>query len=319
MVIIEELAMNLRTLDLNLLPVLEAIHTERSLTRASESLHITQPAVSNALARLRAHFEDPLFVREGRGVKPTAMAEALMPAVRDALDRLRAGLEPRSAFAPERSTRVFNIAARDAGAYMLAPALARRLEKDAPGVRIAWSQAQRAAISTELASGRLDLAIDVPDLRGGDMERQDLFATPYVCLVAQNHPLARETLTLERFVSLRHIAVSSRREGRSLVEEVARAAGQRITPVLRMPHHLPALAVVRETQLALVAPRPLAREAGIAVLELTFDLTSLASVLYWRRENSEDPALTWLRGVLVDISGALSLSAAPIPTGAQQA
>jgi DNA-binding transcriptional LysR family regulator len=68
--------MNLRSLDLNLLPVLEAIHTERSLTRASERLHITQPAVSNALARLRLHFEDPLFVREGRGVQPTAMAEA---------------------------------------------------------------------------------------------------------------------------------------------------------------------------------------------------------------------------------------------------
>ena len=74
--------MNLRSLDLNLLPVLEAVYSERSLTRASETLHITQPAVSNALARLRTHFEDPLFVREGRGVKPTAMAEALMPAVR---------------------------------------------------------------------------------------------------------------------------------------------------------------------------------------------------------------------------------------------
>ncbi|MFN3913048.1 LysR family transcriptional regulator [Hyphomonas sp.] len=311
--------MNLRTLDLNLLPVLEAIHTERSLTRASESLHITQPAVSNALARLRTHFEDPLFVREGRGVKPTAMAEALMPAVRDALDRLRAGLEPRSAFAPERSTRVFNIAARDASAYMLAPHLARRLEAEAPGVRIAWSQAQRAAISTELASGRLDLAIDVPDLRGGDMQRRDLFTTPYVCLVAQDHPLARQTVTLERFVALRHIAVSSRREGRSLVEEVARAAGYRITPVLRMPHHLPALEVVRTTQLALFAPAPLAREAGLAVLDLPFAVPSLASVLYWRRENSEDPALNWLRGVLVDLSDTFLADAAPIPSAAQLA
>ena len=99
--------MNLRTLDLNLLPVLEAIHAERSLTRASEVLNITQPAVSNALARLRTHFEDPLFVREGRGVKPTAMAEALMPAVREALDRLRAGLEPRSVFEPCRGNPVW--------------------------------------------------------------------------------------------------------------------------------------------------------------------------------------------------------------------
>ena len=118
--------MNLRSLDLNLLPVLEAVYAERSLTRASETLRITQPAVSNALSRLRAHFEDPLFVREGRGVKPTAMAEALMPAVRDALDRLRAGLEPRSAFEPSSSTRVFNISAGDTSAYLIAPGLARR-------------------------------------------------------------------------------------------------------------------------------------------------------------------------------------------------
>lgn len=297
--------MNLRTLDLNLLPVLEAIYSARSLTRASESLHITQPAVSNALARLRTHFEDPLFVREGRGVMPTAMAEALMPAVRDALDRLRAGLEPRSDFQPARSNRVFNISVRDAGAYIFVPALAERLETDAPGVRITWSQSDRGAISTELASGRLDLAIDVADLRGASMERQTLIATPYACMVAVDHPLAKKKLTLERFVALRHIAVSSRREGRSLVEEIARAAGQRITPVLRLPHHQPAIETVRRTHLALLAPRPMAEASGLAVLDLPIEAPTLASVLYWRRENSEDPALGWLRGVIGEIAAAL--------------
>ncbi len=142
--------MNLRSIDLNLLPVLEAVYDERSLTRASEILRITQPAVSNALSRLRTHFEDPLFVREGRGVKPTAMAEALMPAVRDALDRLRTGLEPRSVFEPSRSTRVFNISARDAGSFLIAPALAARLEEAAPGVRISWSQLHRSAVRRNL-------------------------------------------------------------------------------------------------------------------------------------------------------------------------
>ncbi|MBK8197058.1 MAG: LysR family transcriptional regulator [Acidobacteria bacterium] len=297
--------MNLRSLDLNLLPVLEAIYTERSLTRASESLHLTQPAVSNALSRLRLHFEDPLFVREGRGVKPTAMAEALMPAVRDALDRLRAGLEPRSDFHAERSTRVFNISGRDAGAYMFAPPLSRRLETEAPGVRISWSQIDRGAISTDLASGRLDLAIDVPDLRGASMERQTLIATPYACMVSPDHPYAKRKMKVEDFLSLRHIAVSSRREGRSLVEEMARAAGFRITPVLRLPHHLPAIETVRQTHLALVAPRPMAEASGLVVLELPGEVPKLDSVLYWSRENSMDPALTWLRGVLVEIAAEL--------------
>ena len=297
--------MNLRSLDLNLLPVLEAVYAERSLTRASETLRITQPAVSNALSRLRAHFEDPLFVREGRGVKPTAMAEALMPAVRDAMDRLRTGLEPRSVFEPSRSTRVFNISARDAGAYVMAPPLARRLERDAPGVRIAWSQLHRAGVSTELASGRLDLAIDVPDIRGADIEHAVLLTTPYVCVLAPDHPLAEKGLTPEAFFALRHIAVSSRREGRSLIEEMARAHGKRITPAQRLPHHMPALEVVRQTHLALVAPRPIAERSGLALLDLPFDFAKPATVLYWHREYTEDPALSWLRGVIHDVAGAV--------------
>jgi DNA-binding transcriptional LysR family regulator len=292
--------MNLRSLDLNLLPVLEAVYTERSLTRASESLHITQPAVSNALARLRTHFEDPLFVREGRGVKPTAMAEALMPAVRDALDRLRAGLEPRSAFEPSRSTRVFNISARDAGAFMIAPGLARRLQATAPGVRIAWTQLNRGAISTELASGRLDLAIDVPGIRGSDLEREPLMMTPYVCVVSQSHPLAGTPMNFETYLDLRHVVVSSRREGRSYVEEVARTHGARITPVMRLPHYMPAMEIVRETDLALTLPAAMATAPGLVTHDLPGVFPPLDSELYWRRENSEDAALSWLRSLILE-------------------
>lgn len=294
--------MNLRALDLNLLPVLEAIYAERSLTRASEVLHITQPAVSNALSRLRLHFEDPLFVREGRGVKPTAMTEALMPAIRDALDKLRNGLEPRSVFEPSRSTRVFNISCRDASAHILAPPIARRLEAQAPGIRIAWSQLHRSAISSELASGRLDLAIDIQELRGADLERILLSSTPYACVLAADHPLADEPLTAEKFFGMRHIAVSSRREGRSLIEEMARSQGFRITPVHRLPHYQPALEIVRCTQLALAAPRPVVVASGLKVLDLPFEFDSPGSMLYWHREFAQDPALTWLRGLIRDIS-----------------
>ena len=297
--------MNLRSLDLNLLPVLEAVYAERSLTRASETLRITQPAVSNALSRLRAHFEDPLFVREGRGVKPTAMAEALMPAVRDALDRLRAGLEPRSVFEPSRSTRVFNISARDAGAFMLAPALARRLQIEAPGIRIAWSQVTRGAISTELASGRLDLAIDVPGIRGADLEHERLMTSPYVCAVAPGHPMADKTATLEQFAALRHVVVSSRREGRSYIEEVVRAGGHRITPAMRLPHYMPALEIIRQTDLVLTAPAALVAGTGLATLSLDTELPGLETDLYWRRENAEDPAFNWLRSLLQALARAL--------------
>ncbi|WP_273184261.1 LysR family transcriptional regulator [Hyphomonas adhaerens] len=300
--------MNLRTIDLNLLPVLEAVYDERSLTRASEILRITQPAVSNALSRLRVHFEDPLFVREGRGVKPTAMAEALMPAVREALDKLRSGLEPRSVFEPSRSTRVFNLSARDAGAFLIAPALAARLEQVAPGVRILWSQLHRSAVAAELASGRLDLAIDVSDLLGMDMEREALLSTPYVCVLSPGHPQAEQALTPDGFFDLRHITVSSRREGRSLIEELARTFGRRITPAHRLPNYMPALEIVRHTGFALVAPRQIAENTGLALLDLPFDFPAPESTLYWHRENAGDPAATWLRGLIRDISRDLAKS-----------
>lgn len=297
--------MNLRSIDLNLLPVLEAVYAERSLTRASETLNITQPAVSNALTRLRSHFEDPLFVRDGRGMKPTAMTEALMPVVRDSLDRLRAGLEPRSAFDPSRSTRVFNIAARDFGAFLIAPILAKCLETDAAGIRITWSEVRRTAISTELASGRLDLAIDIGALHGPDLEQIRLFAPNYVCVLAASHPLAEEELTLERFLKMRHVVVSSRREGRSLTEEMVRAAGHRITPSQRLPQHQPALEVVRQTDMVLVAPQPMAEASGLKIHPLPFDYPPLESVLYWRRETADDLALTWLRNLIQDITADL--------------
>ena len=303
--------MNLRTIDLNLLPVLEAVYDERSLTRASEILRITQPAVSNALSRLRTHFEDPLFVREGRGVKPTAMAEALMPAVREALDRLRSGLEPRSVFEPSRSTRVFNLSARDAGAFLIAPALAARLEQVAPGVRISWSQLNRSAVAAELATGRLDLAIDVADLLGMDMERETLLITPYVCVLSPDHPQADHPLTPESFFELRHITVSSRREGRSLIEEMARTHGRRIIPSHRLPNYMPALEIVRHTHFALVAPRQIVEHAGLVLQELPFGFPAPESTLYWHREYAGDPALTWLRGLIREISQVLAGPEAP--------
>src|SRR5262245_50812510 len=128
--------MNLRGIDLNLLPVFEAVYVERSLTRAGEVLNVTQPAVSNALARLREAFGDPLFVRAGRGVAPTPKAQTLISPVREALTRLRSGLDPASAFDPKTSERAFNIASRDTSSSIIMPALAKKLGKVAPLVRI---------------------------------------------------------------------------------------------------------------------------------------------------------------------------------------
>ena len=295
--------MDLRGIDLNLLPVFEAIYLARSVARASETLHVTAPAVSNALARLRVHFADPLFVREGRGIKPTSVAEALIPTVRDALDRLRSGLELRAGFDPATSSRVFNISARDAGAFLVAARLARTLEREATGVRLHFSQVERNMIPRELASGRLDLAIDSVALHGDELEHEVLRRDAYVCVLRKGHACARGKLTLERYLPLRHITVSSRRAGKGSVEESVRRLGYRLTPVLRLPHYMPAFEIVRTSDCVLAAPRvmtAIAGRQGLCLRPLPFAVPELTIAQHWRQPSGDDPGLRWLRRVMRD-------------------
>ena len=152
-------------IDLNLPPVFEAVHVERSLTRAGEVLNVTQPAVKQ-LARLRDVFGDPLFVRAGRGVAPTAKAETLIAPVREALIRLRSGLDPASAFDARTSERAFNIASRDTSSSAVIPRLVKRLEKIAPNVRLNFHVVERHDIPLELASAGWILPSILPCWRG---------------------------------------------------------------------------------------------------------------------------------------------------------
>jgi DNA-binding transcriptional LysR family regulator len=291
--------MNLRSLDLNLLPVFEAVYVERSLTRAGEALHITQPAVSNALARLRAALGDPLFVRSGRGMQPTPAAQALIGPVREALTRLRSGLSPAEKFDPKTSDRVFNIAARDTSSSAILPGLAKRLEKAAPDIRIQCHQVERHDIPAELASGRLDFAIDIPALARPEFGSAPLMSDRLVCVLRRNHPRAKGRLTLRSFLALRHVVVSSRRTGRTLVDEALSRVGEKLRPAMRLPHYQPAFHTVMSSDLALVVPLSLARSYDVAIRDLPFAAAQLDLLLFWRRDLGEDPAMRWLRVQLV--------------------
>jgi DNA-binding transcriptional LysR family regulator len=291
--------MNLRSIDLNLLPVFEAIYVERSLTRAGETLHVTQPAISNALARLRGAFGDPLFIRSARGMAPTPAAEALISPVREALARLRSGLDPRAGFDPATSERVFNIAVRDVAPSRLMPVLAKRLERQAPGVRMHCHQLDRGDIPAELATGRLDFAIDIPALARPDLDSAPLFSDTLVCALRRGHPAARQRLTLKRFLELRHVAVSSRRSGRTLVDEALSRLGERLRPVMRLPHYQPAFHAVMASDLALAAPLSLARRYDVVHRDVPFEARELDVLLFWRRATADEPGIRWARGELL--------------------
>jgi DNA-binding transcriptional LysR family regulator len=286
--------MNLRSIDLNLLPVFEAIYAERSLTRASEALHITQPAVSNALARLRRAVDDPLFVRTHEGMAPTPAAQALIGPVREALGRLRSSLAQRARFDPAQTERIFTVSASDTAAAAIAPQLLKALGP-APRVRFHWVQTDRADVPGELASGQIDFAIDVDVLARPELDSASLFQDRYVCALRKDHPKARRKLSLAAFLALPHIAVSSRRTGRSIVDMTLAQMGEKVRPVMRFRHFLPAFHVVMASDVAVVAPRSIAQRYDVAVCDLPFDAPALGLSLFWRRDAAHDSAIVWAR------------------------
>lgn len=303
--------MKLTGIDLNLFVVFEAIYTERNLTRAAEILNVTQPAVSNALARLRAAFGDPLFARRGGAMAPSPAAQALIGPVRQALARLRSGLDQRIAFDPATSDRAFHIAMRDTSAATLLPVLARHLEAIAPHVHVQCHFVDRAEIPLELAAGTLDLAVDIPQLARSDLNSGPLFADRYVCIMRRGHPAARRPLTLERFTQLRQIVISGRRRGRTLVEATLARSGHTINTVLRLPTFQMAMDVVRASDLIATAPHLLARGLDVTVKELPFEAPTVSSQMFWHRNAESDPGNRWLRQELLAVSAEYLRAADP--------
>jgi DNA-binding transcriptional LysR family regulator len=218
------LPVNFRTLDLNLLRVFDEVMAERNLTRAATTLSMTQPAVSNALRRLRDALHDELLVRVGYGVQPTPRALELWPAVRSALDGLRSAVQADGGFDAAASRETFVMAMADATAASLIPPLVRRLQAEAPGVSLRARPLLTRDPRAALASGELDLAvgyfpaaiaaIDTATMQQGVSDtfaHRRLYDGEYVCVMRADHPMARATLDLEAFCAARHLLQRCRR------------------------------------------------------------------------------------------------------------
>jgi len=293
-------AVNLAQIDLNQFLVFEVIYTEGNLTRASEILHVTQPAVSNALARLRQTFDDPLFVRSGRSMVPTLAAQNLIGPVRDALRRLQAGIEAQTRFDPATTERAFHFAMRDLTASLLFPHLMRRLRERAPHARLQCHELERREVEAALAAGKLDFAVDSVPLGRGRLNSVQLLRGEYVLVVRRGHPLGRRALTLERYLALPQVTVSGREHGRSYIDLALGRIGAQANTVLRVQHYQPAFHVVLGSDLALSAPRSLAAWYDVEVKGLPFEVPPQDSRLYWHLNAEHDPANVWMRGQIVD-------------------
>ncbi len=291
--------MRLNKVDLNLFVVFEAIYTERNLTRTAEVLHLTQPTVSNALARLRKTLNDELFVRTPQGMIPTPVAENIIGRVREALQLMGTSLGEADVFDPASSDRAFRISMNDITESLLLPVLLEKLESEAPGMSVESYYTGRRDLALALSSGQLELAIDIADAADPRLCHVPLFSERYVCVVRKNHPTVKKRLTLEQYLDLGHIHVSSRRRGLGLVDMELNKLGYQRKIQLRLQHYLVAPDIVRRSNLALTVPSHWAQKTDLKVVELPFEPPQLDSHLLWHKSADGDQANQWLRKQIV--------------------
>lgn len=295
--------MHIDRIDLNLFVVLDAIYSERSITRASHKLHLTQPAVSHALGRLRDLFNDPLFVREGRTMVPTPLARNLMGPVRHSLRGLEITLNEIERFDPATTARRFTLGVRDVLESTLLPALMRRVETRAPAVELAAVRVDRREMEAELAAGTLDAAIDVWLPLSDNIRHQRIAADRYVVVARDGHPAVGPDLDLETYLAQDHVLASSRRTGPGLEDvELSRLGLQRRVR-LRCQHYFAACRVVSQSDCILTMPEYYARVANAdfdnQMVPLPLEMPPLDSFLYWHANVETEPANRWLREQLV--------------------
>ena len=302
--------MSFLSLDLNLLRVFDAVMSEQNLTRAAGRLAMTQPAVSNAIRRLRDALNDELVVRTAHGVKPTPRAESLWPAVRRALAELQDAVAPH-AFDVSQATDTFRLAMADATAALWLPSLVRSIEKDAPRLSIRMVPLTTREPRPMLLRGDIDLAIGffpgvVAQLSGEPdthIRHEQLYSGTYVCVLRKGHPRAPTTLTLDDYCNANHLLVSFSGRPRGLVYEALAQIGRERRILLTVNQFFTAGRVVANSDLITVLPRHLISSTGmddeLIACEVPFDMPKVHVDMLWHERDARSKAHKWMREHLI--------------------
>lgn len=304
---------NFRTLDLNLLRVFDEVMAERNLTRAAHNLAMTQPAVSNALKRLREQLGDELVRRAGYGVEATPAALALWPTVRDALAQLRESLSP-AGFDAATTGKAFVLAMADATAAKLVPGLVDLMEKEAPGVNLRIVPLTTRDPRELLESGSADLAVGhfpgvIAELDATHLQEdsprflhQRLYDGEYVVVMRRHHPLARQRMTLDAYCAARHLLVSFSGRPFGFVDEALTAISRQRRIVITVNQFFTAGRVVASTDLLTVLPRHFVEVTGIesalTLRELPLQVPAVHVDALWHRQSAHNAAHRWLRSAV---------------------
>jgi DNA-binding transcriptional LysR family regulator len=296
--------MNLAGIDLNLMVVFDALMEERSVTKAGRRIGMTQPAVSNALNRLRHVLKDDLFLRGPKGMRPTPRAVELAGPVRQALAQIDLALRPVQ-FDPAKATNTFRLAMADYAASLILPQLAHRLEREAPGVDIRTRVNDNINALGLLDRNEIDFAIgyhtDWPERFGG----QVLFTETYVCVMRRGHPLARDRITVEEFAAARHLLVTITGEPVGFVDRLLRRHGLTRHIAMTANQFLVAPLIIQNSDMIMtLALRTAERFAEINKLHIVpvpLEPDPIDLTLLWHKELIRHPAHEWMRSMLAEI------------------
>lgn len=284
--------------DLNLLFVFEAIWRDRSVSLAAESLGVTQSAVSSSLKRLRATYNDPMFILVGRRMEPTPLASGIAPQLLEALALIRTSNELKT-FDPTLSERSYTIRTRDIGEVICFPKLKEHLARHAPGIQLRSTYMPIEETLSGLASGRLDLALGfLPALEVG-IHRAQLFEQHYVVVMRSDHALASKEFTLETFLEQEHLLVEYSGSGHKVLERTLVARGLKNRIGVRTPAYMSAPFLLVQSDMIWIAPAILAERLQnyfpLTIKSAPLELPTFDVSIYWHERFHRDPANKWIR------------------------
>ena len=298
--------MNIASIDMNLLVVFDAMLQDRSVSTAANRLGISQPAMSNALARLRKTFNDRLFVRTGRGMEPTPYAEQLAVPVRGACELVAKALSLDAGFHASTSTRCFTFYMTDIGEIVYLPPLLKRLAGSAPGITVKVVRVPERNLQEAMASGDVDLAVGLfPALKAG-FYQQRLYEDTFVCVARADHPIFRRTIRRKQYLEASHAIVESASTGhQAAIERIIVSQHVSLKVGLRVPHFLSLPLIVANTDHLITIPRRMASAFqgfdGIRVFDPPLRFPSIEIKQHWHERFHHDAANRWMRALIAEI------------------
>ena len=306
--------MNLRSVDLNLLVALDALLTEMHVTRAAERVSLSQPAMSNALGRLRHVFKDELLVRTSAGMQATPRALELAEPVRRILRSVERVFDSEGGFNPLTSTRSFTVRMSDLLGQMLLPPLYSVIERAAPSIQLDVIHLPPQRTTEALEKDEIDVAVSMGLVHSTSIHSTTLMTDQMVCVMRKDHAIAAEDLTLDRFLGERHLKVSMSPTDMRFVDDILAKQGLSRRLALNVPHWMLVPRVLEHSNMIAVMPGLFAQATvgdGLVVRDLPLSSPPFEWSAYWHRRHQGDQAIAWLVARLRDAASAGRTAGSP--------